>query len=700
MSRSHSAPHRAAPVTSPARARAPFNLRHTGPLTPVAIAILACLISDAASAQPSTPQSTALTLGEIVVSAPGGALETEQVPTSVNVLPQERIEGQPVANNWQLFEMVPGVMLTQFNQGTTSGKFSMRGFNGEGEINAVKLLIDGVPSNSNDGNMPYIDLAPSLDIESIELVRGTNDPRYGLHNIAGNANIVTRMGGDYRRVRATVGSFNTQEVQAAIGVDSGALTQNLAIIGRQSDGHREHSDSDALGFSGKWFLHSEDGQGQIGLIARHHRANAEEAGYLTKAQAKNDPDQSPSYNATDEDERRMTQLALQAERQISERLQLKGQVYSNQIYDHRYVRFSASASQQERLVDEDHVGLSATATYALGQTALGEVQLSGGVDTERQDNRSERYNTVAQVRTSQTRDQQFDFNTVGAFAQASVKPTPQLTLTPALRVDRISGDYTNQLTGARYDMNDYGLIPQPKFGAVYVYSEPLIFYGNVGRSFQVGVGTGSYKVNQSRDLEPSINDGWETGVKFRPLSSMNGRFAVWRQVASNEAVRKLNDPSNASENIGSTRREGVDLELNARPNRDLGLWFSLTAQRAEIVRAASNASNTEGKELDHVPHLISGLGVDHQVTPALSWSAWVNSQSDYYIEKTNSTPKYGGYTLLNASVSYQFSPKVALEVQGRNLTDRYYEYVWHDGTQSLHAPGAPRSVYALLNVSL
>jgi iron complex outermembrane receptor protein len=32
----------------------------------------------------------------------------------------------------------------------------------------------------------------------------------------------------------------------------------------------------------------------------------------------------------------------------------------------------------------------------------------------------------------------------------------------------------------------------------------------------------------------------------------------------------------------------------------------------------------------------------------------------------------------------------------RNLTDRYYEYVWHDGTQSLHAPGSPRSVNLML----
>ena len=161
----------------------------------------------------------------VVSSGASGPLEARRLLTSVDILPSERIENLVPQNNWELFGQVPGVMLTQFGQGTTSGKFSMRAFNGEGEINAVKLLIDGVPSNSNDGNMPYIDLAPRLDIESIEVVRGTNDPRYGLHNIAGNANISTKSGGNYLLGRATVGSFATGELQAAAGIQ-----QNIRAV--------------------------------------------------------------------------------------------------------------------------------------------------------------------------------------------------------------------------------------------------------------------------------------------------------------------------------------------------------------------------------------------------------------------------------------------------------------------------------------
>ncbi|WP_379556418.1 TonB-dependent receptor plug domain-containing protein, partial [Pseudomonas sp. MD330_11] len=74
------------------------------------------------------------------------------------------LDKMQVNYSWELFIRAPGVLLTPFNQGTTSGKISFRGFNGEGEVNAVKLLIDGIPSNSNDGNMPFMDMIFPLEL--------------------------------------------------------------------------------------------------------------------------------------------------------------------------------------------------------------------------------------------------------------------------------------------------------------------------------------------------------------------------------------------------------------------------------------------------------------------------------------------------------------------------------------------------------
>ena len=143
----------------------------------------------------SRKADTSFSVGEIVVTARGMAGSTDNVLTSVDRLGGDVAQRADVENVYKLIAQMPGIQLTEFNQGTVSGKFSMRGFNGEGNINAVKLLIDGLSSNSNDGNMPFIDMVFPLNIETVEVVRGTSDARYGLHAIAGSANIITRSGG-------------------------------------------------------------------------------------------------------------------------------------------------------------------------------------------------------------------------------------------------------------------------------------------------------------------------------------------------------------------------------------------------------------------------------------------------------------------------------------------------------------------------
>jgi iron complex outermembrane receptor protein len=372
------------------------------------------------------------------------------------------------------------------------------------------------------------------------------------------------------------------------------------------------------------------------------------------------------------------------------------QVYRNELDEHRYVTFSAAVRQQERTIVENHTGASTTLTWRPAATSIGQLRIVGGFDTERQDNASQRYFTVNEVRQSQTRDQQFDLNTAGGFIQAIYKPVADLTITPALRVDRLTGSYTNRLNGRVYGINDYGLIRQPKLSAVYRIGDAYSVYGNFGRTFQVGIGTATYKVNQTSDLAPSINDGWEAGVKFRPVQGVEGRIAVWEQYASNEARRKMNDPANDAENIGETRRRGVDLQLNLQPTSRLGLWLGAAVQRARIVKADAASIATQGNEIDHTPHLLYNAGADYKASDALRLSASINGQSSYFLDRTNATGKFGAYSIMNVSATYGISKNLDLELQVRNLANRRYEYVWHDGTQSLHAPGSPRSVDLML----
>lgn len=437
-----------------------------------------------------------LSLGSIVVSSSqSGPLTSRSLSTSVDVLGEERIANQNVNYTWQLFDQLPGVMLTQFNMGNESGKISFRGFNGEGEINAVKLLIDGIPSNQNSGNMPYLELLTPLNIEAIEVVRGTNDPRYGLHNIAGNADILTKQGGNYNKARLSYGSFATRNVQFVSGIETDNFTQNYAVSYHDSHRYRDHSDIEKTTFSGKWFYAPTNGRAQIGFIARHGQADAEEAGYLSRSQARDDSEQSRPHNETDGGDRSMNQFSAHLDVDLSDNLFWSTKAYLNQLDEDRYVTFSEGGNHNERLTKEDHKGALSTLTWRPDVSWAHEFALMGGVSAEFQDNESRRFITEDRVRTSQTRDQQFDFDIYGSFIQAIYKPTAKLKLVPAYRVDTVRGSFDDRLIGSHRDINDYGNIHQPKLSAVYSFNEKYALYTNWGKTFQVASGAASYKKN-------------------------------------------------------------------------------------------------------------------------------------------------------------------------------------------------------------
>lgn len=651
-----------------------------------------------------------VTLGAVTVTGAGtgtgderGPLNSRNILGSVDAVGAELLEKQPVQYSWELFNRVPGVMLTQFNQGTTSGKLSFRGFNGEGEVNAVKLLIDGIPSNTNDGNMPFIDMVFPLEIDSIEVVRGTNDPRYGLHNIAGNATINSRQGGNDGQLRLRYGSFDTREVQLVKGIESGHWSQNYALSYQASEGYRRHADAERMSVSGKWFYTADDDAWRAGLIARHYTVDADEAGYLSRADSHDRPRQSYANNATDTGKREMNQLSLHLDASLSEDLSWASKAYVNTFEDRRWTQYWRTSAQQERYSDETQYGALSSLTWRPQVDFLQGFALESGAEVQRQENQSLRYRTLLRTRTAQTRDQQFNLNVYGAYVQAVIEPIESLKIIPAYRVDKLYGDYRNGLSGERADVNDYGLIRQPKLSVVWSPWEQASLYANWGRSYQVGVGSATYRLaTQQEDLKPSINDGWETGIKFHPAAWIDGRVAYWQQKASDEVQRKLNDAQGDAENVGQTLRKGWDVQVNLYPTDSTRLWLSYSRQFSEILKPNPNLPASKGQEMDHVPHHVYAAGSTWHVTPRLQLSAWANGQSDYYLERTNSTGTFGDYVLVNLGATYQLTPSLSVDVQAKNITNRYSEYVWYDDTagvqQSLHAAGDGRALYAGLTL--
>ena len=675
------------------------------PKPTTALSAAACLVAFGhASVARAQSEQVAMSLGEVVVTASGGALSPRQVLSSVNVLSQDRMEDSTQYSNVELIQQVPGVMLGEYSgKGVGFGTVSMRGFNSEGVLNAVKLLIDGVPSNANDGNTYFIDMVPRIDLEAIEVVKGTNDPRFGLHNIAGNMNVVTRTGGNYTQSRLTAGSFGTQILQIAKGLETDQVSQNYAFSHRTTNGFRQHMEADATNFSGKWFAKSGEGTSRVGLLVKHLSHQAHEPGYLSTQEISIDPWMVAPKSVNDQDSRQASQLALQAESDLNSSTHLQGQVYWNHLNDERFIKFPDATRQEFRQLHEQQVGASLQFSQKMGLTSFGDTTLMGGLDTERQDNVNFRERPIEIGSTGQSvvprRDHQYLFNTAGGFVQAVFKPNARWTITPAYRLDKVTGhgviryDTTSSLIG-HWPVNDYGLIKQPKISTSYQFTNTATLYANWGRTFQVGTGRAAYQTSAFA-VRPSINEGWELGWKLKPANWIDSRVAAWRQTAQNEARTLLGNPSNDIVNLGQTVRQGMDIELNAMPRSTTHLWIGASYQKAEIL--------SSGKEVDHVPRKIYTLGFNEKWNHNWRAGATVIGQSNYFIDTTN-PEKAGSYALINTLVAYKVSATVDVDFQIRNLTNRlsYYSYdnVYAGSPGNFYAANMPRSAYMTLHVKL
>ncbi len=680
--------------------------------TPASFAIFTAMFTPEILAE-QTGTST-IVLGEVnITQTAGTALSTENVLTSVDVLGGDQVRDKNVMNSWQLLGQMPGIQLTETGQGAESGKVTFRAFNGEGYINGIKTLIDGVPSNVNSGNQRFIDMIFPLDIEYIEVVRGTNDPRYGLHNIGGNINFATRQGGNYVDSRVTYGSFDTREVQLAVGHEEGNFAQNYILAKQDSNGYRDHSESNKYTLGGKWFVSNDEQDFRVGLIARLYHHQAQESGFLTREQLHASRTQSPAKNANDGDDRDMKQLSLHADWQLDDDLSLSGKLYYNSYNDDRTITFTdyqpGNAPRQRRQWDEQQRGMLSNLTWRANDL----LTLDGGINYEEQDNqyRRLRYNygiptdfdaTPARVQNDDT----YTLRNIGGYVQAVIQPTDALKIIPAMRVDKFSGN-SETLGGVKASLQDYGWIRQPKLSVIYSLTPEIDLYANWGRTFQILTGSGgpAYRVPGQVSYDPSINTGKEVGIKFQPFPGAQARVALWQQDATDEVA---NMPSTGTTvGLGETRRRGVDMQISAQLDDQWTVWASHAIQEAKVVKAyAANGQSLSGKEVFSTPRYISNVGVDYRYNDDWKFGAQGRAQGSYYIDELNEQGKYGGFVVVDASVSYRITSSTSVDLQVKNLFDREYEYVWYDNffwggnDQAMFSPAPGRSAFVSINMSL
>jgi iron complex outermembrane recepter protein len=633
-------------------------------------------------------------IGTIRVTETNPYLTTADVPASVDILGADQIETENVDFSMELMKKIPGTYFGDWNQGVISGTFSMRGFDANHDVPAT-LIVDGIPHNFGYGRMDMQPFFP-LEIERIELVKGTNDPRYGLQNIAGNVNVHTKQGGDFTQARLLTGSYNTYDGSIITGHEEGNFSQTYFAGYRKTDGYREHSDLKKGAASGKWFYSANDNRLSIGMIARFFGMDANAPGYLTKEQAETNPRQAASFARTDGGEQQNKHVSLHLDYRFTDSLNWSVKTYTQQLERTRWCRWSDTGSQQERFLKDDQYGAISTLSYETDSWGIKHLKLDWGVDYQHQDNLEQRWTTIDRVKQGvPTRDIDRDQFYWGSYVQADGDINNWLRLIAALRVDSFDGKLDNRLVNQQSDMLDLDFIWQPKFGMVLTPIQGYNLYANWGRTFQLPGSPQLYGQDYngnliSRNLGESKNDGWELGIKLSPFKWLAARVDYWEMTATDE-VRDKKDGSGDYINTGETERKGWDFVISIRPHPWLALWGSYSYVDATYTEPGPGLEDRKGKDIENVPDFTAKAGADFKHPSGFFSSLWLESQGNYYVDPQNQTEKVGDYNIWNLTTGYKIGI-ATLSVEVKNLfDDNYNSFVWNS-TYGF-SPGDGRSFY-------
>jgi outer membrane cobalamin receptor len=202
-------------------------------------------------AQEKEDTSKTINLDEVVVTATKTAINRNNVPFTVSVVSNEKIENSsesallPV-----LAEQIPGLFVTErgitgFGVSTGSaGQISLRGIGGNPNTQ-VLILLNGNPQFMGIMGHPLPDAYVASDVEKVEVIRGPASTLYGTNAMGGVINIITKQqneDGFKANARVMYGSYNTQKYMVNGGFKKNGLNVLASFNHNKTNGHRDSSD--------------------------------------------------------------------------------------------------------------------------------------------------------------------------------------------------------------------------------------------------------------------------------------------------------------------------------------------------------------------------------------------------------------------------------------------------------------------------
>ena len=591
----------------------------------------------------------------IIVSANRTQQSTSEVAQSVTVITLDDIATRQSAGVADLLRSVPGITVTSNGGLGTTTSVNIRG----AESDQTVALFDGVKLNDPStpgGGFNFGNLL-TVNIERIEVVRGSQSVLWGSQAIGGVVNIVTRapteklalnLASEYgwRDTARVVGNISGKVGPVSANVGAGYLrtdgfsTFNETRGGTERDGYRN------IGANAKF------------NIALSDAVSVDLRGWYSDGKVGIDGFPPPTYSFGDTPEFARTK-------------ELIGYAGLNaSLLDGRFRNRIAYTLTDTRRRNTDLTGGTEFETFnAKGRNERFEYQgmfditeavnATFGAETEKSSFRTSSYGSP--FATANARINSF-------YGQLSAKPVAGLTLSAGLRHDDHDtfGGKTTFSTSALFTPNEGNTVLRASYGEGFKTPSLYQLFSDYGNKL----------------LRPESARSWDAGITQKLLDGRIEVGATWfhrdtRNLINFISCRLpltgicLGRPNGTYDNVDKARAQGLEFTLALKP---------VDALRVQANYGYVDAINAmTGLDLARRPRHSVNVSADYDWAFGLKTGATITHVGASFDNAAN-TRKLDGYVLVDLRAAFPVTQNIELYGRIENLFNEQYETSFRYGT--------------------
>ena len=622
---------------------------------------------------------SAQTLDEVVVSASRAAQRSFDAPAAVQSVDRATIEGAgPQVNLSESLNRVPGLTILNRQNYAQDLQVSIRGFGARSAfgIRGVRMLVDGIPSTTPDGQGQSSSVSLT-STDRIEVLRGPLAQLYG--NAAGGViQAFTREAPASPEFDATayVGSFGMRRTdwQYAGRVGQYGLVADYSTF--DTDGFRDNSETERNQFNGKLSFDPFENTRVNVVFNRFDMPLAQDPLGLTEAQMEADPTQAG------------TNAVARGVRKIVLQNQL-GASMLTQLGNDRSITARAYTGTRENLQYQTGVFIPTLppptgawvgldrAYYGLGlqyntQSQLGNMPVKWVLGYDYDESGETRQAGAAALgeKTTTTRNEDNTASNSDVFMQGTALASDKLSVVGGLRYSTVkfSSDDHYLSNGDGSGATDYQNT-SPVLGVTYHATNSLNVFATYGKVFETPTlnevaynGAGVPAFNTS--INASNSQHYELGAKWAPSAQTRVDFTAFKINTTDEiVVASSSGVSSTYRNAPGTTRTGWELSGSSQFTPHLRAMLAASQIDAEYSQAFLSGTTlvAAGNKLPGIPQhfLFSELFWTQQ--PADPGRKGTATGSQAGIELTQAGRLYAndtnaasadGYTTLNLRASH------------------------------------------------